>query len=95
MDVLVRALNVFEASSAIPDVDGDDTVYLQTRDHPLVEVIISLACDLLITKSGEPNFSEIDRLWHNHQYYITPGERDRFGWVTACLHTKKGVIVFG
>ncbi len=95
MDVLVRALQTLEASSAIPDVDGDDTLYLKKSDHPLVEVIISLAEDLLITKSGQPNFSAMDRLWHDHQFFITPGERDRFGWVTACLHTKKGTIIFG
>lgn len=95
MDVLVRALEALEASSAIPDVDGDDTIVLQTSQHPLIEVIVSLADDLLITKSGQPNFSAIDRLWHDHQYFITPGERDRFGWLTACLHTKKGTIIFG
>lgn len=95
MDTLVRALKTLEASSAIPDVDGDDTVYLNSNDHPLVMVIISLAESLLITKSGQPNHGAIDRLWHDHQFFITPGERDSCGWVTAQLHTKKGVIVFG
>ena len=95
MDTLVRALRTFEATTAIPDVDGDDTYMLHSSDHPLVDVIKSLACDVLITESGYPNFSAIDTLWHEHQYFITPGEKDSIGWLTACLHTKKGTIVFG
>lgn len=95
MDTLLRALRTFDATTAIPDVDGDDTYILQASDHPLVEVIESLACELLITESGHPNFSAIDTLWYEHQYFITPGEKDGFGWLSACLHTKKGTIVFG
>jgi len=95
MESLVRALQLLEASSALPDVDGDDTIFLRSGDHHLIPAILALCDTVLITKEGQPNFETIDKLWHDYQYFVTPGERDRFGWVTACLHTKKGVIVFG
>ncbi len=94
METLVQALRSLEASSSLPDVDGDDTIVLRSVDHPLISTILDL-CDTMLISEGSPNFEMIDRLWHDHQYFITPGERDSFGWVTACLHTKKGVIVFG
>lgn len=40
-------------------------------------------------------------LWDNHEvladagFSVFPGERDRFGWLTGCIQTKKGIIVFG
>jgi hypothetical protein len=92
MDVLVASLKALEAS-ALPD--GDDDVRLHQDDHELVSTIEGLATDLLITSEGTPDFAEIDRLYHEHGYFIFPGERDRFGWLTACLRTTKGVIAFG
>lgn len=75
--------------------DGDDDKILSHQDHLLVSVIQNLATKLLITESGTPDFDEIDRLYHEHGYFIFPGERDSFGWLTACIRTKKGIIVFG
>lgn len=95
MESLVQALQLLDTSSSLPDVDGDDMMVLQAGDHPLVLTISSLCNSLLITNEGVPNFDAIDTLWHNHQYFVTPGDRDKFGWVTGCLHTKKGIIVFG
>lgn len=74
---------------------GDDKI-LSNQDHLLVPVIRHLANILLIDeKKGTPNFDEMDRLHKEHGYFIFPGERDRFGWLTACIETKKGIIVFG
>lgn len=91
MDRLVECLKIVESSS-LPD---DHENRLDTVDHPLIDEILFIADRLLITDKGEPAFDEIDRLYKEHGYFIYPGERDRFGWVTAFLQTKKGFIVFG
>lgn len=92
MEHLVRMLNDVDASDL--ENRGDDNV-LSNQDHLLVRVIRYLATILLITDDGNPRFDEIDTLFKEHGYFIFPGERDGFGWVTACIRTKKGVIVFG
>lgn len=95
METLVRALRLLDASSSLPDVDGDDTRVLQAGDHPLVLTISSLCNSVLISVEGVPNFDAIDTLWRDYHYFVTPGDRHKFGCVTGCLHTKKGIIVFG
>lgn len=95
METLVKALRVFEASSAIPDLDGDDERILQAKDHSLVSVIEGLANSVLIFNSGEFNFAAIDKLWHDHQFFVSPGGRNAKNVPMARLHTKKGIIVFG
>lgn len=91
MQRLVECLKAVDDSS-LPD--NKDT-RLDVVDHPLIDEIQFIAARLLITDKGEPDFDEIDRLFKEYNYFIYPGERDRFGWVTACLETKKGFIVFG
>jgi hypothetical protein len=91
MQRLVECLKIVDESS-LPD--AQDT-HLDTVDHPLIEEILFIAERLLITDKGEPEFDEIDRLYKQYGYFVYPGERDGFGWVTACLQTKKGIIVFG
>jgi hypothetical protein len=91
MQRLVECLKEVDDSS----LPNNKDVRLDTVDHPLIDEIEFLATRLLITDKGEPNFDEIDRLFKEYKYFIYPGERDSFGWVTACLETKKGFIVFG
>lgn len=56
--------------------------------------INNLACDSLIDTNGRC-------IWENHEvlgeagFSVFPGEQDRFGWVTGCIQTKKGIIVYG
>ena len=90
MEDLARLLNEFEQAN-LPDGDG----ILHETDHPLIDAIQGLATDLLISEEGTPFYSEIDRLYKTYGYFIFPGERDRFGWLTSCIRTKKGIIVFG
>lgn len=59
-----------------------------------VNKIISLCDTLLITNDGHPNFENIEEL-KKHGYYVGPGEKDRFGWLTGVVGTSKGDIVFG
>ena len=91
MQRLVECLKAIE-SSAIQN-DKDD--YLDVIDHPLVDEIQFISARLFISDEGSPLFDEMDRLQREHGYMIFPGERDGFGWVTACIQTKKGIIVFG
>jgi hypothetical protein len=91
MQRLVECLKSVDDSS-LPD--GEET-HLDPVDHPLIDEIRFIAERFLITDNGEPVFDEIDRLYKEHGYFVFPGERDRFGWVTACIQTKKGIIVFG
>lgn len=91
MQRLVECVKIIEATSLPEDKDAP----LDVIDHPLVDEIIFIATRLFIDDKGEPLFDEMDRLQHDYGYFIFPGERDRFGWVTACLQTKKGFIVFG
>lgn len=92
MNHLVELLNDVD-ESCLPDA-SDDKV-LHDEDHAVICVIRNLATSLLITDNGDPDFESIDALYNEHGYFIFPGERDRFGWLTACLRTKKGIIVFG
>ena len=92
MEDLVANLRLID-SSELPD--GDDDVILHPCDHALVSVIEGMATDVLIDEEGTPNYAQMDWLYHTHGYFVFPGERDRFGWLTGCLRTKKGIIIFG
>lgn len=91
MQRLVELLTEIDQSS-LPE--GEYDYVLHRDDHVNISEIQSLACDLFIGE-GCPIFEEMDLLHKHHGYFIFPGERDRFGWVTACLQTNKGIIVFG
>ena len=91
MQRLLECLKSVEESPLPENID----VRLDVVDHPLIDEIVFIATRLLITDKGEPHFDEMDRLHRDYGYFIYPGERDRFGWVTGCLQTKKGFIVFG
>jgi hypothetical protein len=94
MQRLVEYLKSIEASD-LPDVPEHEDVYLHCDQHELISKIIRSADEVLIGADGTPLFEEMDRLWHDYGYFIFPGERDRFGWLTGCIQTKKGIIVFG
>jgi len=91
MDALVFLLHEIDTSN-LPD---EKNKILQAYEHSAVPLIHNQAAGLLITSEGNPDFDRIDELHSLHGYFVFPGERDRFGWVTACIQTKKGIIVFG
>lgn len=93
MQRLIELLREVESFDDIPD---DKNAILNTSDSGFCcKEIASIATDLFISKDGDPLFEKMDELQTLSGYYIFPGERDRCGWLTACLQTKKGVIVFG
>ena len=59
--------------------------------------IEQLACDLFIEEGGGCDWDAIDSLEEESGglYRIGPGETDGFGWLTGCIHTPKGIIVYG
>lgn len=91
MERLVECLKSVDESS-LPETPD---IRLDVVDHSLIDEIQFLATRLLITSDGDPDFDAIDSLFNQHGYFVFPGERDRCGWLTACLQTKKGFIVFG
>ncbi len=91
MNRLVECLQMLEAT----DLPETSETVLDSVDHDLIDEVKHAATQSMITSKGEPHFDNIDELWRTHGYFIFPGERDRFGWLTACIQTKKGIIVFG
>lgn len=59
----------------------------------LMEQAASLATKTLIVGNKVPN-NLIEKM-AEYGYEVYPGDRDSFGWLTGCLKTRRGVIVFG
>ena len=58
------------------------------------EPVITWAEQCLIDDAGACIWEAIDML-EAHGYPVFPGERDRYGWLTGCIQTKRGVLVYG
>lgn len=61
---------------------------------PIVNEIVNLANELLITREGECNHKNMSIL-EQYNFNIFPLEVDSFGWLVACIHTDKGIIIYG
>ncbi len=68
------------------DYDGDTYV---TCDEIRAE-----ASKVLILADGSCNVTNIVAL-RKHGYDVFPGEEDSFGWLTGCIQTSKGILVYG
>ena len=78
--------------ATISDEDG--------RTYLSGDMVTELDADVsgvLIKSGGSPNYEAMDQLEKesNGRYFVTPGETDSFGWLTGCLHTPEGIIVYG
>ena len=58
-----------------------------------INAISTMCCELL-TDEGGCNWDNIEILRKNG-YAVYAGEQDRFGWLTACVDTSKGTIIYG
>ena len=71
--------------------------YLHDQDDPEViakiEIVSSLAGCLV--RGGEPDWTTIKALEDRTHYKVFAGEKDSFGWLTGCILTRKGILVFG
>jgi hypothetical protein len=54
----------------------------------------TLACKCLITGEGRCNWNNIHEVIKNG-FDVHAGEKDSFGWLTGCIETKKGTLVYG
>ena len=89
MDTLVRLLKAQEMN---PDIAQDNGYFNQNT--PEMRAIVSLATELLIDDQGQCNWDNIDIL-QEEGFYVFPGERDSFGWLTGCISMMNGTIVYG
>ena len=81
---------------AIEKVDYIRPKMYLTDDKPqeLVKEAVKIANEVLITDGGKPDFDNINIIRKNG-FDVFPGEKDSFGWLTGCIKTTKGIIVFG
>ncbi len=98
MEQLLTALNAIEAAASIANSSTYEGKTWLTNGYqedydPLVQEVLEHA-GVLITNEGRPD-------WHAHAvlkgngFRVTKGESDSFGWLTGCIHTSKGIIVYG
>jgi hypothetical protein len=86
--------------SLIRRLEEDDSVlrveYLTAAEElsELLVEIVQLCDELLITDDGACNWPNIMYLRH-YGYRVYAGEQDSFGWLTGCIETRKGIIVYG
>lgn len=93
MSALINLLKQLEADDTI-----SYTQYLTDGEEDslptLIQDIITLACGNLITNKGGCNWTNINWL-KGEGFNVTTGEQDSFGWLSGCIHTSKGTIVYG
>lgn len=92
IDRLVDALKVIEKVEYIEPKQYLTDGYMSEKPQ-IIQETVSLANDCLICDC-KPNFDNIEIL-KKHGFFVYPGEKDSFGWLTGCIRTKKGIIVFG
>ena len=59
-----------------------------------VQELILLANEHLVKNDGRCHWINHERL-KAHGFSVTCGEKDSFGWLTGCVHTKHGIFVYG
>ena len=94
MDTLLNLLNQINNSSLS---NSQDRVLNNLEKPEILELIQSatdLASTLLIDENGQC-------IWSLHStldtagFEVFPGERDSFGWLTGCIQTSKGILIYG
>lgn len=98
MDNLIKILKHIETLD-IPDSydsiinTGENIDLLEKRVALILKEAENLASCNLICDQGNNN-------WTNHEilmkagFDVFAGEKDRFGWLSGCIQTKKGIIVY-
>ena len=90
LDSLLKNPDLYKVSIC----EDDDRVYLSGPGVILIDEVASVA---LINPSGKCNWEGHDELrkLSDGKYFVTAGEVDSFGWVTGCINTPAGIIVYG
>ena len=90
MEELLRCLQAIDAS----DMPNATSSILSGNKDSMIQKISSLASVILLTDEGL-------NIWENHRHLqsngfpVFPGEQDSLGWLTGCIQTKKGIILYG
>lgn len=96
VEVLISYLNRINTGE-FEVVVQDEYIYSNpaaTSDEDNNTLITSLAEDALIAEGGRCNWDNI-ALVKAAGFSVYAGEKDSFGWLTGCIDTKKGTIVYG
>ena len=98
MDTLLNELNSFELYrfkyTRWLNSYKNKNKFLEAVIHRKINKILELCNELLINDSGKCDWKNIEIL-NKNGYYVGPGERDSFGWLTGVVYTDKGSIVYG
>lgn len=92
MENLLNLLNKIENNSEIQKTNYLTDGYFHEL-HEDIQEVTRIACEELIT-NGSCNWNNISKL-KELGYNVFPGESDSFGWLSGCIKTKKGIIVYG
>lgn len=77
------------------DLPDDYDMYLSNSQYSNeITEIINIANTVLIDENGN-NIYEYEEYLRSNGFNIFAGEQDRFGWLSGCIQTKKGIIVYG
>ena len=90
MDKFLQLLEDLNASR-LPD--SPQTILNDQNDKD-IQLLVAHATTLLIDDNGKPNMDN-HTILREKGFDVFPGETDSFGWLTGCVQTKKGILVFG
>jgi hypothetical protein len=94
-DLIKRLDTMIESNNYRSSVcEEDGRTYLHGDE---VNEIDYLASEMFILKGGTPDYTKMRSLkdMSDGKYWIYPGETDSFGWLTGCIKTPVGIIVYG
>ena len=89
MDKLISFLNRIEELD-IPD--SNDNI-LNDRREDIINTALLYASDVLIDENGK-------NIWSNHDileevgFRVFVGEQDSSGWLSGCIQTNKGILIY-
>lgn len=100
LDNLITMLKLIDESD-LPDVkyeDGDvylsNVVKTHEKYKELINKLVEIADQALIDDEGHCVWESILEV-KSYGYQVFAGEQDRWGWLTGCIQTKKGLLVYG
>ncbi|HXQ37119.1 MAG TPA: hypothetical protein VN843_24120 [Anaerolineales bacterium] len=85
---------IYPPDANVSDDDGNLIIDDSISRHALVGEAEGLACNYLIGDSGGCNWANI-KVIKEAGFDVFPGEKDSFGWLTGCIRTNKGIVVYG
>ena len=92
--VLLGLLRIIDDS----ELDTQEDILLNSLKseeyQDIIHLIEKYANRVLIDDEGKCDW-DMHKVLRENGFDVYPGERDRFGWLTGCIQTRKGYILFG